>query len=483
MTNSVVRLVDIQIQNFKNVKNGHLNLINRRKQFRASVLGLYGQNGSGKTALIDALQMLKHILSGQSVPDKFADYINVDEKMARLSFHFEMKDQQTGKCDIFYAFSMMSIENDTEQNTAQVFEQKSKKKVQIMDELLSFSYEDTEGNRKIRKGPFIDTSSVSVFVPNSKYELLFGKDRDVKQRLIVAKALASATSRSFIFSREFMTEMRKQQASVKQDGAEMSDERTFHSEIIERMVFYGNYELFVIGTSNTGIISLNALPLAFNVRHGEHGAVGNLMVPLGKTADIPDEVFRTVFEVVEDMNIVLKQIVPGLTISVMDLGPTVMKNGSSGRRIMLMSDKNHKSIPLQYESEGIKKIISVLQLLIVMYNKPSITIVIDELDSGIFEYLLGELLRILSEKGKGQLIFTSHNLRPLETLDRGFIAFTTTNPENRYIRLTNIKENNNLRDFYFRDIVLGEQREEVYNATNNAEIALAFREAGEAIGT
>ena len=483
MVNSLVRLVDIQIQNFKNVKNGHLNLINRRKQFRASVLGLYGQNGSGKTALIDALQVLKHILSGQSVPDKYADYINVDEKMARLSFHFEMKDQQTGKCDIFYAFSMMSIEDDTEQNTDQAFEHKSKKKVQIMDELLSFSYEDAEGDRKIRKGPFIDTSSVSVFVPNSKYELLFGKDRDVKQRLIVAKALASATSRSFIFSREFLTEMRKQQESVKQDGTVIPDERAFHSEIIERMVFYGNYELFVIGTSNTGIISLNALPLAFNVRHGEHGAVGNLMVPLGKTADIPDEVFRTVFEVVEDMNIVLKQIVPGLTISGMDLGPTVMKNGSSGRRIMLMSDKNHKSIPLQYESEGIKKIISVLQLLIVMYNKPSITIVIDELDSGIFEYLLGELLRILSEKGKGQLIFTSHNLRPLETLDRGFIAFTTTNPENRYIRLTNIKENNNLRDFYFRDIVLGEQREEVYNATNNAEIALAFREAGEAIGT
>ena len=40
----------------------------------------------------------------------------------------------------------------------------------------------------------------------------------------------------------------------------------------------------------------------------------------------------------------------------------------------------------------------------------------------------------------------------METLDRGFIAFTTTNPENRYLRLTNVKENNNLRDFYYRDI-------------------------------
>ena len=126
-----------------------------------------------------------------------------------------------------------------------------------------------------------------------------------------------------------------------------------------------------------------------------------------------------------------------------------------------------------------KKIVSILQLLIVVYNKPSITVAIDELDSGVFEYLLGELLRIISEKGKGQLIFTSHNLRPLETLDRGFIAFTTTNPENRYMRMTNVKENNNLRDFYYRDIVLGEQNEVVYEPTNNYEIALAFREAGE----
>lgn len=93
--------------------------------------------------------------------------------------------------------------------------------------------------------------------------------------------------------------------------------------------------------------------------------------------------------------------------------------------------------PFLYDTnlEGIKKIISILQLFIEIYNFPSITVAIDEIDSGIFEYLLGELMRIISEKGKGQLIFTSHNLRPLETIDRGFIAFTTTNPENRYIEI------------------------------------------------
>ena len=45
--------------------------------------------------------------------------------------------------------------------------------------------------------------------------------------------------------------------------------------------------------------------------------------------------------------------------------------------------------------------------------------------------------------------------------------------------MTNVKVNNNLRDFYYRDIVLGEQSEPVYSPTNNYEIALAFSEMGE----
>jgi AAA15 family ATPase/GTPase len=197
---------------------------------------------------------------------------------------------------------------------------------------------------------------------------------------------------------------------------------------------------------------------------------------------IPEEACSVVTKVINNMNIVLEQIVPGLTIGIKELGSVLNKEGNIRRSIQLVSLKNGKTIPFQYESEGIKKIVSILQLLIVVYNNPSTTVAIDELDAGIFEYLLGEMLHILSEKGKGQLIFTSHNLRPLETLDKGFIAFTTTNPENRYIRMANVKGNNNLRDFYYRNIVLGEQSEQLYNPTNNYEIALAFREAGESFG-
>ena len=64
------------------------------------------------------------------------------------------------------------------------------------------------------------------------------------------------------------------------------------------------------------------------------------------------------------MNIVLQQLVPGLTVGVVGLGPVVSKEGAAGRLIQLMSLKNGKAIPFRYESEGIKKIVSILQLLI-----------------------------------------------------------------------------------------------------------------------
>ena len=138
-------------------------------------------------------------------------------------------------------------------------------------------------------------------------------------------------------------------------------------------------------------------------------------------------------------------------------------------------------LPFDCESEGIKKIVSVLQILILMYNEPSVTVAIDELDSGVFEYLLGELLGIIADGGRGQLIFTSHNLRPLETLDKQFIVFTSTDSNNRYVRMRGVKETNNLRSLYFRSIVLGDSETGLYEYTSNGEIAYAMRRAGENI--
>ena len=57
MASRMVRIESVTIENFKNVSKGTLNFENKHKKYKSSILGLYGQNGSGKTALIDAIQL------------------------------------------------------------------------------------------------------------------------------------------------------------------------------------------------------------------------------------------------------------------------------------------------------------------------------------------------------------------------------------------------------------------------------------------
>lgn len=470
MNKAFVRIENVEIVNFKNVRYGSLDIQNTRKPFKSSVLGLYGQNGSGKTALIDALSLLKFTLSGKTVPAYFADYVHVDASFSTLKFNFKVLNKETkAEYHVSYEFSIRKDIDESLQNISQNDVVSEKYKATIFDEVFSYSYVSSQ--ERIKKSTLVDTRTDDVFLPESKYKVLVGSSKKKKTDLLTAKLLASATSRTFVFSPELLN-------SIRQNCKEQR-----HLDLYEAMVWFGNYELFIINTTNSGLISMNALPLSFKYNENGKAAIGSLMIKLNEPSLVPLDALDIVKNVVSNMNVVLTQLVPGLTISVRELGTELSKNSTTNARIQLMSNKNNKEIPLQYESEGIKKIISILQLLIVVYNKDSITVAVDELDSGVFEYLLGELLRIISEKGRGQLIFTSHNLRPLETLDKGFIAFTTTNPDNRYIRLKDIKTNNNLRDFYYRDIVLGEQDEPVYEPTNNYEIALAFREAGEYSGT
>ena len=133
---------------------------------------------------------------------------------------------------------------------------------------------------------------------------------------------------------------------------------------------------------------------------------------------------------------------------------------------------------MRFEADGVIRLISLLWLIIPAFNDRSFTLAIDEIDAGIYEYLLGDILKAFEKDGKGQLIFTSHNLRPLEVISKDSIVFTTTNPENRYIRLKRIGQTNNLRDVYLREIRMQEGEEELYNAEKYYEISASIRQIG-----
>ena len=450
-----VRIIGAELKNFTSVEDGNIVFSCGKEKVpyntKSDILGIYGQNGSGKTAIIEALVMLRHCLVGCSMPQDVANYfiscINIDSESARLEFEFAIEDNETSYKAV-YSFSIKKAESE------------NLIKLVIYNE--KFSYSSKNKNTATKFVDYIDTDSETPFVPKAKYDSLIGKDKNKKTNLLVAKKMAEANTASFIFSKEI-------------HDAILPGET---SSILERLAWYGARELFIIRTASTGRINLNDMPLHISLDHKENHKSVSLLLALRRSTPVSSIVLEILKKTINSINIVLPQIIPNLKVGLKILGKELMPDGSLGYIVQMTSCKEGHEFPLIMESDGIKKIISILSLLIDVYNNRSITVAIDELDSGIFEYLLGEILRVISEKGKGQLLFTSHNLRPLETLDKNFIVFTTTNPMNRYIRFSGVKTTNNLRDFYYRDIILSEQSEPVYESTNNSEIALAFKLAG-----
>ena len=397
MYTPIVRITKINMKNFKNVVNGTLLLENSRKDYKASIVGIYGQNGSGKTAVIEAVGLLKCVLCNQSVPAEYADCINIDSEEATLYFEFSVR-LPSGSYTVSYQFSIKSVTNSSDNDS--VSDQQYSKKILVFNELLKCPIL-TE--KTVKMGRLIDTSGdTNSFSPVPKRVLLAGNEKAVSLDLHVAKIMSLRSSRSFVFSEELLDIIRKNVEAYKAMN-KLPDDLNLYYTLIESLVEFGKNGLFVIRTSQTGVISLNAQPFIFKYREGRQGYQGIILLPLDNPVDIPTQTKEIVEKIVSNMNTVLLQLIPGLTIGVRDLGALILPNGEQGNRIQLVSCRNNKELPLKNESDGIKKIISILQLLIVVYNQPSLTVAVDELDAGVFEYLLGELLRIIAEKGKGNL--------------------------------------------------------------------------------
>lgn len=396
------RLSRIEIYNFKNIKRAELD-------FKNSMLGLYGQNGSGKTALIEVLDLVKTILCGQKVSSDFLNMIHVDAEYSRIVVQFTM-DEKERHSEIEYSFKL--------------------KRSCIYDEILSYAY--TDGETRVVKSKLIDTSNSPTFSPVSKYKSLIGTSKENELNVMVIKKMVRKEFRSFIFSSDFLEVVRNRSNECK------DKEFMRHMYILESLVNFANYELFVVKSKccidDSMVLSKSAL-----------------------------DVYK---RKIESMNRVLPYLVPDLTMGVKVLGKDMMRDSSVGYRVELVSNK----IPFQYESDGVKRIVSILQPLIEIFNNTSVVVAIDDLDCGIHEYLFGEIVKLMCEQAKGQLIFTAHNLRPLEIINKKFLAFTTTDSDNRYVRYKNIAAHNNLRNVYIRDIALSD-------FVKSAEISYGLRKA------
>ncbi|MGN0606966.1 MAG: ATP/GTP-binding protein [Oscillospiraceae bacterium] len=459
MNETTIRISSITINNIKNVANGSI-LLNETNEdsFGASIVGIYGQNGSGKTALIWALELIKDAISGAHLPNDAFFYIKQQSETATVKAELKLVINER-EYDVFYTISIGKKDNNS---------------VQILSEFVEFSAKAYNDLARINKTRILGIEypvnsnkfDECFYIPETRIAEMTSIDKQIRQKLLVLQALAKEKTTSFIFNNKMM------------DLLKSDFTNQIYFKILDTLRFYGRMNLFVLNKNCESSFNMNLLPLSIRLSTDDSITKSD-GVPVGLGQNKTDLVtFETIKSVISQIDILIGNIIPGLNVEIVQKATQLNKNAEEEIVFELVSNRNGVITPLKYESEGIKKILCILSSLIAMYNNESIFVAIDEMDAGIFEYLLGEILETINETGKGQLLFTSHNMRPLEVLESTNIYFTTTNPENKYIRFTGIKANNNLRNTLLRTIDLGGQKESIYESTSAYQIGKAFRKAG-----
>lgn len=457
MTGNVVRLTAMEIQNIKNVKYGKIDLA---KGKRGSILGIYGQNGSGKTVVVDCMVLLKCLFSGKRIPPHFFYYINSRSDNAYVKYCFEIR---TDAGESYAEYEVELLKNGEhsfcvsgEKLSARRYEKGKRTKLTPV-----FDY------RKGEKEIFRPLKYQGYFEKNMENMVALGIARQITEDYNEEKQRPEAGS--FLFSKKAQAVFAK---------AEGDADKIFGvSSLLQN---FGIYDLAVVENAQYALLALNldTIPVNIDWTDSAKKRIGGIMLRLTDVNLVAKEDYPYVANTIEQINIVMRTLIPEIKLEIYNAFDKLMENGKDGIQFEVIAIRGEARIPLLYESAGIKKLISICSNLVACYNRESYCFVVDEFDSGVYEYLLGECLRVMQEKAKGQLIFTSHNLRPLEVLENEFLIYTTVNPENRYIKSAYIKNTQNTRLSYLRSIKLGGQKEKLYDETNVYEMEFALRKAG-----
>lgn len=170
--NNIVKVKSFYIHNIKNVKHGEISIpVSFEELHQSNLVGLYGQNGSGKTTVVEAFSLLKILISGwipkKNVPEslklreKHKELLSFDQPTATLEFDFLVQNTfgeyfvnyfvelSLGEEGLFVTQERMSYKENEKNKKPKLLIQKNHEDVQIRTKTLSMFNEDTRVKLKV----------------------------------------------------------------------------------------------------------------------------------------------------------------------------------------------------------------------------------------------------------------------------------------------------------------------------------------------
>ena len=454
----MTRLMSLTLNNVKNVRHGTVDFPVLASG--GSVTGIFGANGSGKTSVIDALALLKQTMGGMPIAASSGKLVTIGESSMTLTavFLMEIQSRHYVKYSVEYRKRDMGLG--------------------VEKESLSFLDSPEQVGRPIVVNDNAKDTELGLS-PDYLWRSL-ALNNGGRNTVIFARRDVMLERRSYLFSDDFLGLV----SDVESNGGELSlkamnriQEVTSLSAAVRQLKRYAWNSISILSTKNTTSVSYSLLPLSMPTE--DDGPSARFLDLLGENV-VSERDMEKLNRNVRMFNQVLPMMVSGLTIRLKEIDAKLMDDGNIGVRFEPVSVRDGMEVPLRNESEGIVRIVGMLAYLIQAFNNPNACVAIDELDTGIFEYLFGEMLGEFAKGAQGQLIFTAHNLRPMERMQptSDTIVLSTLDPRNRFIPYRGLGKTNNPRRQYFNALELGGTTVPLYKEGMTQLIGAGFTLAG-----
>ncbi|PAU68615.1 DNA repair ATPase [Bifidobacterium italicum] len=456
----MARLLALTLHNIRNIGNGEITF--ETLPSAGSVTGIYGANGSGKTSVLDAIRLLRPTISGEPLPEEATELVSIGESEAELSALFRVR-VDDGERYLKYTVVYRRIDNV----------------LRIAQESVCVS----DSERRLGR-PFVrytaDERNRLDLSPITRWQSIVAAVDD-KVAVALGEQRASLERRSFLFSDTFLDYLRTAAEGGMKPLAKDVQRWLAHYPsafaVMKELQSWARTRMFLLSTQHNSIVSYNLLPISVP---SETERPRELVFSMGDVNNLNDSELAELNRSLGDFNQIMPYLVHDMTLKVRNMGTTILPDGSTANEVVLMSVRDGVEVPLMHESEGVTRIVGMLAYLIRAYNDPDVLVTIDELDGGVFEYLLGEMLHEFSRNAQGQLIFTAHNLRPMERMDfpQKTIVLSTLDPNHRFIPYMTVGRTNNPRRQYIQALQSGGKVADLYKCTSPQMLGVGFTLAG-----
>ncbi len=363
-----------------------------------NIKGIYGMNGSGKSAIISSVDILRniitesHYLNNPLVQENLDAIINKKLKELYMEVDY-MVNVENGP--VLFRYKVILSKDDV-------------KKYIISNEQLFFKKATSKSEAMKKIFEVADGKIIYMYKENGDEEFyndIIGKTMN----------LLSTTSLSAIFYYKFVL--------PSFDKAESFNNINDFFSVCTNILFYFGRKLHVFldkSDDHMEYVALNSLK--------SNSDKENSNVELKTLINYLNDIDTTSINVVSVMgNIVPKRLYGDYQKTISKLYEFLHIFKSDLKEIEIDKKNNEDTfvcnlvmvydgykINVEYESTGIKKLVRLFAYINEMVHGG--IVFIDEFDSNLHDVYLCALLEYLMEYGKGQLCFTTHNVGPMDVL-------------------------------------------------------------------